>query len=98
MKMSAYLILMLFTFVASFLAIRLYRAFSGIRSVGFKRVSLSEKSMVSLSEGSGQWSVGRQQGFVSTEKHVSSRRANVKKKADRVSAAGKGSVKKPWGW
>lgn len=99
--MATYALLMLLTLAVSFLAVMVYRRFSSLRISTVHTGSLREESLVSLSQGSGQWSVGLQHGFVHTKKRVPKRRVSSKaggvKKVFRKKVS-EGSVKRPWGW
>ena len=60
--MATYVLLMLLTLAVSFLAVMVYRRISTLHVSTVHTGSLSEDSLVSLSQGSGQWSVGLHRG------------------------------------
>ena len=91
--MIFYLFLMLATMATAYLVVHLYRAISG---TGIADASFSRDSrVVTLSSGNGQWQLGRQQGFVRSDRRVSQPKARAKSLAVKTS---KPSIRTPWGW
>jgi hypothetical protein len=113
--MTSYVLLLLLTSIVAVSIVALFRAFSNWKSSDAKTVvlsrgSLREGSMMSLSSGRGQWSVGHQQGFFDTTIRVRPTHSNG---LSRSGSAGKtkaqsrpgsqritnqSTVRKPWGW
>ena len=101
--MATYALLMLLTLAVSYLAVLVYRRITHMRVSTIDTISLRDASLVSLSQGSGQWSVGLQQGFVRTQKRgvrpVAKTRARRMRKVSRKNdTQSSGSIKRPWGW
>ena len=101
--MISYVLLVLFTSTVAVSIVALFRSFRTWRSSGAKTVVLSKgnmsaDSMVSLSSGSGQWSVGYQQGFVDTKSRVQSKRSQSLIRPGRATNSNRSAVRKPWGW
>ena len=97
--MATYALLMLLTPAVSFFAVMVYRRINNLRDSTAHAISLSEDSLVSLSKGSGQWSIGLQQGFVRTKKRTARRRVkSTVNQAGKVSRKSEGSNRRPWGW
>ncbi len=95
MNMTAYVLLILVSISASLLTVWLHRLISGWRKSRAKMDYQPAGSMVSLSNGSGQWQARHQQGFVQSNQGDST----PARAASRDSkSAGKGPLRKPWGW
>jgi hypothetical protein len=99
--MILYVLLVVLASAVAVSIVVLFRAFgkwrsSGAKTVVLSRRSLTDDSMVSLSSGSGQWSVGYQQGFVDTSRRAQPARSRRQPALARNK--NRSAVRKPWGW
>lgn len=91
--MTAYLSIMLATIVISFVAIRIYRLFSG--SGMLVSSTVTDKKVLTLSPADGQWRLKHQLGFVRPDRRTPNAKRPVARK---VKTDAKPTVRKPWGW
>lgn len=101
--MATFALLMLLTLAVSYLAVLVYRRIIQLRVSTIEIISLRDDSLVSLSQGSGQWSVGLQQGFVRTKKRgvrpgAISRARRMRKASRNIVPQSSSTIKRPWGW
>ena len=97
--MTAYLLIMLMTTLIAYVAVRIYRTFSG--SGMLVTSTVSDKRVLTLSPADGQWRLKHQMGFVRPDRRAPRSRTtkSVKNAAPRkVSSSAKPTIRKPWGW